>query len=105
MVCSKRDISPSEGHLRGRSKPKCLKLATLKGPSEWRISKGTTDGHFGLPWSFAQNLCMMTAPSCEHGMMMQKGSSRIIRIGHRDEPFLMERRESFEGLKGVEDSF
>ncbi len=30
--------------LKGRSKPKCSKLATSKGPSEWRISKGTTDG-------------------------------------------------------------
>ncbi len=53
---------PSEGHfrvktimaaiLKGRSKPKCSKLATSKGPSAWRISKGTTDGHFGPPWSF-----------------------------------------------------
>ncbi len=42
-VRSKRDISPSEGHygvktimdaiLKGRSKPKCSKLATSKGPS------------------------------------------------------------------------
>ncbi len=31
----------------GRSKPKCSKLATSKGPSELRISKSTTDGHFG----------------------------------------------------------
>ncbi len=56
-VRSKWDISPSEGHfgvktimatiLKGRSKPKCSKLATSKGPSEWRISKGTNDGHFG----------------------------------------------------------
>ncbi len=44
MVHFKRDISPSEVHfgvntimtaiLKGRSKPKCLKLATSKGPSE-----------------------------------------------------------------------
>ncbi len=73
-VHSKRDISPSEGHfsaktiiaaiLKGRSKLKCSKLATLKGPSEWRISRGTTDGHFGLPWSFGQNFCMLMAPLC-----------------------------------------
>ncbi len=85
-VCSKRDISPSEGHftvktimaaiLKARSKPKCSKLATSKGRSEWRISKGTTDGHFGPPWSFAQILCMMTVPPCGHGMMTQKGSLR-----------------------------
>ncbi len=50
--------------LKGRSKLKCSKLATLKGPSEWRISRGTTDGHFGLPWSFGQNLCMLMAPPC-----------------------------------------
>ncbi len=57
-VCSKRDISLYEGNfgvktimaaiLKGRSKPKCSKLVTSKGPSELRISKGTTDGHFGL---------------------------------------------------------
>ncbi len=85
-VRSKQDTSPSEGHfgvktimaaiLKGRSKPKCSKLATSKGPSEWRILKGTTDGHFGLPWSFAQIICMMTAPPCGHGMMTQKGTSR-----------------------------
>ncbi len=34
--------------LMGRSKPKCLKLATSKGSSEWRISKGIIDGHFTL---------------------------------------------------------
>ncbi len=71
-VRSKRDISPSEGHfgvktimatiLKCRSKPKCSKLATSKGPSEWRISRGTTDGHFGPPWSFALILCMMIPP-------------------------------------------
>ncbi len=71
-VCSKWDISPSEGHfgvktimaaiLKCRSNPKCSKLATSKGPSDWRISKGTTDGHVGPPWSFAQILCMMMAP-------------------------------------------
>ncbi len=85
-VRSKQDISPSEGHfgvktimaaiLKCRSKPKCSKLSTSKGPSEWRISKGTTDGHFGPPWSFAQMLCMITAPPCGHGMMTQKGTSR-----------------------------
>ncbi len=67
-VRSKRDIAlrralRSENNhaaiLKGRSKPKCSKLATSKGPSEWRISKGTIDGHFGLPWSFALILCMM----------------------------------------------
>ncbi len=84
---SKQDLTPSEGHfrvkaimkaaiLKGRSKPKCSNLATSKGSSEWRISKGTTDGHFGLPWSFAQILCMMMAPPCWHGMMTQKGTSR-----------------------------
>ncbi len=61
-------------HIEG-SKPKYSKLAPSKDPSEWRISKGTTDWHFGLPWSFAQNLCMMTAPPCRYGMMMQKGTS------------------------------
>ncbi len=62
--------------LKGCSKPKCSKLATSKGPSEWRISKGTTGGHLGLQWSFAQILCNMTAPPCGHRMMTQKGTSR-----------------------------
>ncbi len=119
---SKRDISPSEGHfgvktiiadiLKGRSKPKCSKLATSICPSEWRISKGTTDGHFGPPWSFALILSMMTAPLCGDGMMTQKDTSRnsclvpytlqpfkalkvnlLKGLGHRDETFRMERRE------------
>ncbi len=85
-VHSKWDISPSEGHfgvktimaaiLKGRSKPKRSKLAISKGPSEWRISTGTTDGHFGPPWSFALILSMMTAPPCGHRRIMQKGTSR-----------------------------
>ncbi len=123
MVCSKRDISPSEGHftvktimadiLKGRSKPKCSKLATSKGLSDWRISKGTTDGHFGPPWFFAQILCMMTVPLYGHGMMTQKGTLRnsclvpytlqpfkaltpernpLKGLGHRHEPLWMECR-------------
>ncbi len=47
-----------------------------KGRSECRISKATTDVHFGPPWSFAQILSMMTAPPCGHGIMTQKGTSR-----------------------------
>ncbi len=72
-VHSKRVTLPSEGHfgvktimaaiLKCPSKPKCSKLATSKGPSKWRISKGITDVHCGPPWSFALILCMMTAPS------------------------------------------
>ncbi len=37
------------------------------------ISKGATDGHFGLPWSFVLILSLMTAPPCGHGRMSQKG--------------------------------
>ncbi len=62
--------------LKGRSKPKCSKLATSICPSEWRIWKGTTDWHFGPPWSFALILSMMTMPPCGHGMMTQKCTSR-----------------------------
>ncbi len=75
-VRSKQDILPSKGHfgvkaimaaiLKGRSKPKYSKLATSKGPSEWRLSKYTTDGHF---------LCMIMMPPCGQGIMMQKGTS------------------------------
>ncbi len=49
-VHSKRDLSPSEGHfgvkiimaaiLKGRSKPKCSKLATSKGPFGMKDFKG-----------------------------------------------------------------
>ncbi len=121
MVRSKRDVSPFEGHFRvktimaailnGRSKPKCSNLATLKGPSELRISKSTTDGHFGLPWSFVQILSTMTVPPCVHEMMTQKGISRnsclvpntrqpfelsLRRVSHLKglEPFRIERRDS-----------
>lgn len=55
---------PSEGHfsmktiivviLKCHSKPKFLKLAISKGPLEGWISKGSTNGHFGPPWSFGQ---------------------------------------------------
>ncbi len=67
-------------HIEGSFQTEVLKTShfRLKGPSVWRIStgKGTTDGHFGLPWSFAQILSTMTAPPCGHGMMTQKGTSR-----------------------------
>ncbi len=111
-VHSKWDISPSEGHfgvktimaaiLKGRSKPKYSKLAPSKDPSEWRISKGTTDGHFGLPWSFAQNLCMMTAPPCRYGMMTQKGTSgNSCLVPYTFQPFeaLTMEGNPFEGIR------
>ncbi len=75
--------------LKGRSKPKCSKLATSKGPSEWRISKGTTDRHFELTWFFSQILCMMTL---SHWSVFQGGLGRgdiqSTSIGHWGSPGL-----------------
>ncbi len=63
MLHSKRDISASEVRsgvrtimaaiVKSCSKPKCSKLATSRGPSELRISKGTTNRlctHDSLHW-------------------------------------------------------
>ncbi len=107
----KWDRSPSEGGqkilaaiLKGHFKPKSSKLATSKGPSELRISKGTIDGHFLAPI-----MCIFFAwwwrLHVGNGMMTQKGTSRnsclvpytlqpfealtpdrLKKSGHRDEP-------------------
>ncbi len=64
---SQQDASPSKGHLgvktimttilKGHSKQKCWKLASSNGPSEWRISKDTTDGYFGPHDSLLRLAC------------------------------------------------
>ncbi len=81
-----------------------LKTATSKGPSEWRISKGTTDAHFGPPWSFAQILSMMTAPLCGHGMMTQEGTSRnSCVVPYTLQPFkALTEGKPFEGIRAYE---
>ncbi len=38
-------------HIEGSFKIEVLKTGKSKGSSEWRILKGTTDGHFGSQWS------------------------------------------------------
>lgn len=72
-LCSKWDISHLD--LKGTSEwkqswlpyccseSKCSKLATSKGLSEWRNSKGTIDGHFGSQQSFAQGYWLVTHPA------------------------------------------
>ncbi len=109
-VCSKWDILPSEGHfgvkkimaaiLKCRSKPKCSKLATSKGPSEWRISKGTTDGHFGPH----DPLCGFFARWRHIRIMTQKGTSRnSCLVPYTLQPFdaLTPEGKPFEGISGI----
>ncbi len=70
--------------------------------SEWRISKGTTDGHFRPPWSFALILSMMTAPPCGHRMITQKGTSRnSCLVPYTLQPFkaLTPEGKPFEGIR------
>ncbi len=84
------------------AKPKCSKLSTSKGPPEWRISKGTTNGHFGPPWSFEQILSMMTAPPCGQDIMTQKGTSRnSCLVPYTLQPFkaLTPEGKPFEGIR------
>ncbi len=107
-VHSKRVTLPSEGHfgvktimaaiLKCPSKPKCSKLTTSKGPSKWRISKGTTDGHCRphdpLHWFFAwwRRLRMMT----------QKDTSRnSCLVPYNLQPFeaLTPEGKPFEGIR------
>ncbi len=114
-VRSKRDISPSEGHfgvktimatiLKGRSKPKCSKLATSNG----------TDGYFGphdplrwfFPWwrrhcvgtgwwrrrALKETVVWSPTPFNPSKLSLRRVNP-LKELRHRDEPFRMERRVS-----------
>ncbi len=77
-------------------------LINLLKSSELRISEGTTDGHFGPPWSFALILSMIVVLPCVHGRMTQKGMSRnSCLVPYTLQPFeaLTPEGEPFEGLR------
>lgn len=72
------------------SNPKCSKLSTSKGPSEWRISKGKTNGHIGLPWCFAQGSCLAHPYSLIPSMLSLWRVNTSKGLGLRYEPFWKE---------------